>query len=153
MTPRISILICSYNSWNYIISTIQSVLVQTYTHFELLILDNNSKDYTIQNIESFHDDRIKLFESKINYWPYWWLNYLLEKSTWDYIAILDHDDLWAKNKLEKQVEFLDNNLDFVWCGTQTVYYHLMVEVEQMFQVLYYQLIMFYTFIMLQHLQQ
>lgn len=120
---KISILICSYNSWNYIVHTIRSVLMQTYTDFDLLILDNNSKDDTIKNIESFHDNRIKLFKSDINYWSYWGLNYLLEKSAWDYIAILDHDDLWAKNKLEKQVVFLENNLGFVWCGTQTVMYY------------------------------
>lgn len=120
---KISILICSYNSWNYIIPTIQSVLTQTYACFELLILDNNSKDDTIKNIESFHDNRIKLFKSDINYWPYGWLNYLLEKSSWDYICILDHDDVWTKNKLEKQVDFLEHNLNFVWCGTQTVMYY------------------------------
>jgi glycosyltransferase involved in cell wall biosynthesis len=64
---KISILICSYNSGEYIFNTIKSVLKQTYTNFELLILDNNSKDDTVKNIKSFQDERIKLFESKINY--------------------------------------------------------------------------------------
>jgi len=120
---KISILICSYNSGNYIFNTIKSVLNQTYSNFELLILDNNSKDETVKNILSFQDNRIKLFESKTNYWPYWWLNYLLEKSSWEYIAILDHDDLWSKEKLEKQVNFLDENSDFIWCGTKTLMYY------------------------------
>jgi glycosyltransferase involved in cell wall biosynthesis len=123
MSKKVSVLICSYNSWKYIFDTIKSVLNQSYVDFELLILDNDSKDDTVKNIKSFSTKRIKLFESKINYWPYGWLNYLLEKSEWDYIAILDHDDLWAKNKLEIQVDFLEKNLEFVWCGTETVMYY------------------------------
>lgn len=120
---KVSVLICAYNSWNYIINTIKSVLAQTYTNFELLILDNNSKDETVRNILSFKDDRIKLFESKENLWPYGWLNFLLERSSWDYIAILDHDDLWSNDKIQKQVEFLEENKDFIWCGTETVMYY------------------------------
>jgi glycosyltransferase involved in cell wall biosynthesis len=121
--PKVSILICAYNSWNYIFQTIQSVLSQTYWEFELLILDNNSKDETVKNIQSFQDDRIKLFQSDKNYWPYWWINYLLDRSSWNYIAILDHDDLWSCDKLEKQVDFLDNHTEFIWCGTKTVMYY------------------------------
>lgn len=121
--PKVSILICAYNSWDYICKTIDSVLNQSFADFELFILDNNSSDKTIENIESFKDQRIKLYKSNINYWPYAWLNYLLEKASWDYIAILDHDDLWANNKLKKQVGFLDNNFDFIWCGTETIMYY------------------------------
>ncbi len=123
MNKKISVLICSYNSWKYIFDTIKSVLNQSYDDFELLILDNDSKDDTVKNIKSFSDKRIKLFESKINHWPYVGLNYLLEKAEWDYIAILDHDDLWAKNKLEIQVDFLEKNKEFVWSGTETVMYY------------------------------
>lgn len=123
MNKKVSILICSYNSWNYIFNTIKSVLNQSYINFELLILDNNSKDETVKNIESFQDERIKLFKSNINYWPYWGLNYLLDNSSWDYIAILDHDDLWANNKLELQVDFLEKNQEFIWCGTKTVMFY------------------------------
>jgi len=120
---KVSVLICAYNSWYYILNTIKSVLQQTYGSFELLILDNNSSDNTVKNIKTFNDSRLKLFELHKNLWPYGGLNYLLEKASWDYIAILDHDDLWAKNKLEKQVEFLENNQEFIWCGTQTVMYY------------------------------
>lgn len=120
---KVSVLICSYNSWNYIIDTIKSVLNQTFKDFELLILDNNSTDKTVKNILSFNDDRIKLFKSDKNYWPYWGLNYLLDKSNWDYITILDHDDLWAKEKLQKQVTFLEENKEFIWCWTETIMYY------------------------------
>ncbi len=120
---KVSILICTYNSWKYILSTISSVLVQKFFNFELLILDNNSSDNTVKNILSFNDERIKLFRSEKNYWPYAGLNYLLEKSNWEYIAILDHDDLWASDKLEKQVNFLNKNSNYIWCWTRTFMYY------------------------------
>lgn len=119
---KVSVLICTYNSGKYIFPTVKSILSQTFSDFELLILDNNSEDETVKNILSFQDKRIKLYESNINYWPYWWLNYLLERASWEYIAILDHDDLWVKNKLEKQLNFLDKNSDFIWCGSKTLMY-------------------------------
>lgn len=120
---KVSILICTFNSWKYLLDTINSVLNQTFQDFELLILDNNSSDETVQNILSFNDKRIKLFEEKINHGPYKGLNSLLEKAIWQYIAILDHDDLWSSNKLKKQVEFLEKNKNFAWCGTKTLMYY------------------------------
>ncbi len=120
---KVSILICAYNSGKYIFSTIKSVLAQSLQDFELLILDNNSTDDTFKNILSFDDKRIKLFEKKVNHWPYGWLNFLLEKATWEYIAILDHDDLWTSDKLKKQVNFLDIHKDFIWCWSKTLMYY------------------------------
>ncbi|PIQ11739.1 glycosyltransferase, partial [Candidatus Gracilibacteria bacterium CG18_big_fil_WC_8_21_14_2_50_38_16] len=58
--PKVSILICSYNAGRYISSTIRSCLDQTFTDFELLILDNASTDETREYIREFNDPRIKL---------------------------------------------------------------------------------------------
>lgn len=121
--PNVSVLLCAYNSWDYIISTIKSILNQTYSDFELLILNNNSSDNTLNNISSFTDSRIKLYNLNKNLWPYKWLNFLLEKAKWKYIAIQDHDDIWHKEKLEKQILFLDNNKNYVWCWTKTVMFY------------------------------
>lgn len=85
---KVSILICAYNSGKYIFPTIKTVLAQSLQDFELLILDNNSSDGTVKNILSFQDNRIKLFQEKINHGPYGGLNFLLEKASWEYIAIL-----------------------------------------------------------------
>lgn len=120
---KVSILICAYNSGKYIFPTIKTVLAQSLQDFELLILDNNSSDGTVKNILSFQDNRIKLFQEKINHGPYGGLNFLLEKASWEYIAILDHDDLWAKDKLEKQVKFLEKNKEFIWCWSKTLMYY------------------------------
>ncbi|MDD4530665.1 MAG: glycosyltransferase family 2 protein [Candidatus Gracilibacteria bacterium] len=121
--PKVSVLICTYNSGNYIFDTIKCVLNQTYSNLELLIVDNNSKDETVKNIKSFNDTRIKIFESNVNLGAYGGINFLLEKASGDYMAILDHDDLWTGNKLEKQVNFLENNKEFIGCGTETVMYY------------------------------
>jgi len=122
---EISVLIVSYNSWNYIKNTLKSVLEQTYKNIEILVLDNNSKDNTIKNIENIikQDDRIKLFKSEKNLWPYWGLNFLLKKANWNYIAIQDHDDIWHSKKLEKQIEFLDKNNEYIWCWTEAIMYY------------------------------
>lgn len=120
MWPKVSILLCAYNAWEYIIPTIKSILSQTYNNFELLILDNNSKDNTRKNIQTQKDPRIQLFPSEKNLWPYAGLNFLLEKATWTYIAIQDHDDIRHPQKLEKQIYFLENNHKYIWCGTKTL---------------------------------
>jgi len=118
--PKISILICTYNAEKYIHATIQSCLNQTFTDFELLILDNDSKDETVKYIQSFNDQRIQLFTSQKNLWPYGGLNFLLEKATGEYIAIQDHDDLRHPEKIAKQIDFLDSHREYVGCGTKTL---------------------------------
>ena len=121
--PKISILVCSYNAWEYIIKTIQSCLDQTYVDFELLILDNASSDDTRRYIWEFNDSRIILFEWIQNIGPYAWLNFLLEKAKWEYIAIQDHDDIWHPEKLARQVDFLDKNSEYVGCACTMIMYY------------------------------
>ena len=120
MISKVSVLLCSYNAEVYIRATLQSLLAQTYTNIEILILDNNSKDTTVEIIKSYKDTRIHLYPSEKNLGPYWGLNFLLEQATGEYIAIQDHDDLWHPQKLAKQIAFLDNNHKYIWCGTKTL---------------------------------
>lgn len=120
MWSKVSILLCTYNAQQYIDNTIKSILNQTYNNFELLILDDNSKDNTRENIQAHKDPRIQLFTSQKNLWPYAGLNFLLAKVTWTYIAIQDHDDIRHPQKLEKQIYFLENNHKYIWCGTKTL---------------------------------
>lgn len=117
MKNLVSILIVSYNAENFISNTILSCLNQTYKNIEVLILDNVSSDNTVKIIESFKDERIKLFKNTKNIGPYVGLNFLLEKAKGDYIAIQDHDDIWFFEKIEKQVRFLEENQEFIACGT------------------------------------
>ena len=124
--PLVSVLICTYNAEQTIIPTLESCLNQTYKEFEILILDNWSKDKTREIIENIQKDYncIKLYYEWRNLWAYDWLNYLIDKSKWKYIAIQDHDDIWHSKKIELQVKFLEKNGKYAWCWTGTLVYYL-----------------------------
>lgn len=119
----VSILICTYNAEKTIKRTIDSCLNQTYKNFEILIHDDQSKDKTIEVINNMRDKRIKIIESWKKLWPYKWLNFLLDYAKWDYIAIQDHDDIRHPQKIEMQVEFLENNKKYVGCWTNYLEYY------------------------------
>lgn len=119
----VSILICTYNAENTIKQTLQSCLNQSYSDTEILIHDDQSKDNTLDVINSIWDKRIKIVESWKKLWPYKGLNFLLNNAKWDYIAIQDHDDLWHTEKIEKQVKFLEENKKYIWCWTKTLMWY------------------------------
>lgn len=115
MQPKISVLITTHNSGKYIARCIKSVIIQTYSLLELIIIDDGSKDDTEKIVKSFRDNRILYYKiehlgrSKA-------LNYGLLKCNCDWIAILDADDLWHPQKLELQSKFLTDNNNFVICS-------------------------------------
>ena len=98
--PLVSVLVCSYNAEQFIESTVQSVLGQTYKNIELLVLDNASTDTTVNLLEQIQkaDSRLIIIASKTNHGAYPGLNLLLEKAKGTYIAINDHDDIWHSEK-------------------------------------------------------
>jgi teichuronic acid biosynthesis glycosyltransferase TuaG len=106
----ISIITPSYNASKYIKDTIQSVKNQTYPHFEMIIVDDCSKDQTREIIRSEmkDDNRIKLIELPENSGPAAARNYAINLAKGDYLAFLDSDDLWHPDKLKRQVEFMEN---------------------------------------------
>lgn len=120
--PLVSVLVCSYNAEQFIESTVQSILGQTYRNMELLILDNASTDTTVKLLEQIQktDSRLIIIASKTNHGAYPGLNHLLEKAKGTYIAINDHDDIWHSQKLEKQIAFLESNKKYVGCGTAII---------------------------------
>ena len=121
--PLVSILICTYNAEKTIKNTLDSCLNQTYSSFEILIHDDQSKDKTLEVIESLGDQRIKVLESWKKLWPYGGLNFLLDHAKGEYIAIQDHDDIWHPQKLEKQIKFLEENTKYLWCWTSCLEYY------------------------------
>lgn len=123
MEKPVSILMVAYNSEAFVGKTIKSCLEQSYQNIELLIFDNKSHDNTAAVITSFNDQRIRLYRSDQTFSPYEGLNYLIERAAGDYIAIQDHDDIWFREKIEKQVSFLNENRDFIACGTNTYFFY------------------------------
>lgn len=117
--PLVSVILTAYNAESFIKDSIESVLAQTWKNFELLIYNDGSADGTLQVIESFTDPRIRHWSSEKNRHIAYGTNFLLSKCTGDYIAIIDADDRWKPEKLEKQISFLKENPSydccFSWC--------------------------------------
>lgn len=114
----VSIILPTYNGRERIGSAIRSVLNQSYDNFELLIIDDGSPDSIDKIIGSFNDHRVKYFKNEKNLGIQKTLNRGLKNSTGDYIARIDDDDEWIdKDKLQKQVRFLEQNKDHVLVGT------------------------------------
>lgn len=116
MNPEISIVIPVKDCESTISRSIKSVLEQTYRDFEIVLVNNNCQDKTIEIIESFEDERIKIFSCTTpGIVPA--LNTGLYSSSGKYIARQDGDDYWHPEKLEKQISLIkNNNIDI--CGTQ-----------------------------------
>ena len=121
--PLVSIITPTYNSEKFINETIESVLGQTYENWEMIIVDDYSKDITceIVNEWSLKDKRIKLIKKKINSGAADARNIALENSKGRFIAYLDADDIWLPNKLSKQVQFMiDKKCGFSCCSYEVI---------------------------------
>ena len=99
----------AYNLGHFIGETIESVLRQTYADFEFIIVDNGSEDNTAAVIFGYNDPRIKVLSEPINLGPSLAVNRAIELSHGKYVALLAADDLWAPEKLARQVAFLDSH--------------------------------------------
>ena len=91
--PRFSVVIAVYNKEKYIGATLQSVLNQTFTDFEVVIINDGSTDQSEAEIQQFNDPRIR-FYSEENRGAGGARNFVIEKAEGDYIALLDADDEW-----------------------------------------------------------
>lgn len=107
----VSIVTPLYNSEKYIEETILSVLDQTYNNWEMLIIDDCSTDNGPNIVKKYteQDERIKYLKLEENSGAAVSRNKAIELAEGEYIAFLDSDDLWKKEKLEKQVEFMKEN--------------------------------------------
>ena len=107
----VSIITPAYNAAEYIVETIESVLAQTYPNWEMLIVNDCSKDNTAAIVQSYatKDKRIKLINLKQNSGAAVARNTAIQNAKGRYIAFLDSDDLWKKDKLQKQLSFMQRN--------------------------------------------
>ena len=106
-TPLVSVIIPTYNHAKYIRACIQSVIDQTYANWEIMVINNFSNDDTIGIVNSFSDPRINLINFKNNGIIAASRNEGIRQAKGEYIAFLDSDDLWYKNKLSECVKALD----------------------------------------------
>ena len=109
----VSIIMPSYNTGKFIKETINSVLNQTYNNWELIIVDDCSTDDTEEIVNAIKDNRIKFLKNSTNSGAAISRNKAIKEAKGKWIAFLDSDDLWKKEKIEKQIKFMkENNYDF-----------------------------------------
>lgn len=107
----VSIIMPSYNSSSFVEQSIESILAQTYTNWELLITDDCSSDNTVQVIQRYadNDERIKLNVLNVNSGAGTARNESIKRARGRFIAFCDSDDRWKPEKLERQVDFMLKN--------------------------------------------
>jgi glycosyltransferase involved in cell wall biosynthesis len=110
---RVSILMNGYNSEKYLKEAIDSIYAQTYNDWEIIFIDNCSTDNTKEIVDSY--DNIKYFKTKTNIPLGEARNFGLTKCKGEYLAFLDTDDIWLKDKLKEQIELLDSNRKLQMC--------------------------------------
>ncbi len=115
--PLVSIILPSYNRAKILKRAIQSVIDQTFSDFELIIVDDCSKDNTEEVVKNFHDHRIKLIRHERNKGAVAARNTGIKASKGKYVAFQDSDDEWLPQKLEKQIKVFEqgpSNLGVVY---------------------------------------
>lgn len=105
----------TYNAASYLAESIESVLYQSFSDFEFLIMDDGSTDNSLSIINNYKDVRIRLYKNKHNYIAN--LNKGLSLATGNYIAIMHADDIMCKDRLKEQFEFMSINSQIDICGT------------------------------------
>ena len=106
--PLVSVVIAAYNAETFISETLDSILAQTYRHFEVIVVDDGSRDRTAEIVRSYmqNDDRIRLIQQE-NSGVAASRNLAIAQSFGEYIAPIDADDIWYPERLEKHVRCLE----------------------------------------------
>lgn len=116
---KITVAMPVYNGEKFLAKTIDSILAQTYSDFEMLIVDDGSTDNSAKILEKYatQDKRIKVLYNGKNMGIVYTRNRSFSESDSEYIAILDHDDIALPNRLKEQIDFLDSHQEFGLVGS------------------------------------
>jgi len=106
--PLISVIVNCYNGETFLRDSIKSILNQSYKNFEVIFWDNQSKDQSASIYKNFKDERLKYYYAKKHTSLYEARNLAIKKAKGKYIAFIDTDDLWVKNKLLLQIKKFKN---------------------------------------------
>ena len=114
--PLITVVMPNYNGHRFVEQAIDSVLLQTYQNFELLVVDDCSQDDSLQLIKkkAQSDKRIRVIVLETNAGVANARNVGIRKANGKYVALLDNDDLWTEDKLERQLAIADKGADIVY---------------------------------------
>ncbi len=125
MNPEVSVVMPVYNGERYLQESIESILKQTFTDFEFIIINDGSTDRSGEIIKSYHDQRIRLIENESNLGLTISLNKGLSSASGEYIARMDADDISLPERFAKQVDFLKTHPDIgvLGSGVQFIDHH------------------------------
>ena len=115
--PKVTVIMPVYYGEKYLREAIDSILNQTFDDFELLIINDGSKDNSAKIVNSYSDSRIRFLENSVNLGLAGTRNRGIKESQGKYIALLDCDDISLPTRLEKQVNVLENDHSIGLCGT------------------------------------
>ncbi|WP_405175120.1 glycosyltransferase family 2 protein [Paenibacillus sp. FSL H8-0261] len=121
MNNLISVIIVNYNGADYIGESIESIIDQTYTNLEIIVLDNNSSDDSVQKIKQYPS--VKLIESKTNLGFAKGNNVAIREANGEYIALLNNDATAEASWLESLAKVLDHNDEYGSCGCKIISYY------------------------------
>ena len=107
--PLVSVIVTTYNRADLLCETLDSILNQTYTNFELIVVDDGSVDHTEEVVKKYDDSRLQYIKTDNWGGPARPRNIGINKAKGKYIAFCDDDDLWLPEKLERQEKILQNN--------------------------------------------
>ena len=111
-SPHISVILATYNGSLYLREAIESVLMQSYSSLELIVIDDASTDQQVREIVELYrknDDRVQYERNIENQERSWSKNRWVELARGEYIAFIDDDDIWEREKLREQFNFLEKN--------------------------------------------
>lgn len=117
MNPKLSVVMPVYNRENYVSEAIESVLSQTFSDFEFIIIDDKSTDNSVEVIRLFNDERIRLIVNDKNLGRAGSDNKALELIKGNYVAKMDDDDICDCRRFERQIAFLEANPEINVVGT------------------------------------
>lgn len=120
--PLVSVFIAAFNAEEYIYHALDSIVNQTYKNLEIIIVNDGSKDNTLEIINSFKDKRIRLINLETNKGIPYVRNVGLKNANGKYLVIMDSDDISYLHRIEKQVYFMESNPNIVASGALYEYY-------------------------------
>ena len=119
--PLVSIIMNCYNGGKYLKESLNSIVDQTYKNWELIFWDNRSTDNSVKIFKEYSDNRFKYFLSTNHSVLYEARKLAIEKANGDFLAFLDVDDFWEKDKLQKQIPLFEKETIGLVYGNYWIY--------------------------------
>lgn len=117
LTPKVSVLMPVFNGEKYLREAIDSILKQSFTEFEFIIINDGSTDRSAEILQTYADPRLRVIHNESNIGVTLTLNKGLDLARGEYVARMDCDDVSVPDRLEKQVSFMDAHPEVAVCGT------------------------------------